>query len=107
MTDPDAWRGVLPRVLLERAYRTSDGRELAWSRSDALEVIELLIEAGYEICGVDIWLPTKPGPTIPTPFVYDWDDRHPISAAEFVKTFAWDDADRSHGGRAPYFNLTV
>ncbi len=54
MTDPDAWRGVLPRVLLERAYQTSDGRELAWSRSDALEVIELLIEAGYEICGVDI-----------------------------------------------------
>jgi len=30
-----------------------------------------------------------------------------IAADEFIRNFKWDDADTSHFGLEPYFNLTI
>jgi len=104
------WENLLPDDLREAAYKA--GSESAWSKRNALRVVEILSADGYVILGVDIWLATKPGPTIPTPFVYDWSLRadlpsqeYPKSAAEFIQTFEWDPTDTSHNGREPYFNI--
>lgn len=104
------WYRFLPGDLLMSAYKA--GPELAWGKHDALRVLEILTQSGYVIDGVDIWIPTDDGPTIPTPFVYDWSparsssqrDRD-ISAREFIEGFKWDSTDHSHGGREPYFNI--
>lgn len=105
------WYQHLSRELLESAYGAE--QELAWNKCNALRVVELL-EGGrkYVIMGVDVWIPTKGGPTVPTPFVYDWSpgQRSPketrqASAKEFIETFKWDPADHSPGGREPYFNI--
>jgi hypothetical protein len=105
------WYSELSKDLVDVAYKA--GNEMAWSRQDAIRVIEILEAAGYVILGVDVWLPTRPGPTIPTPYVYDWSAEsrgsspgYPNSAAEFIKSFVWDPTDKSRG-REPYFNLTV
>lgn len=104
------WYRHLTSELLESAYKA--GQELAWSKRDALRVIEILSSHNYVILGVDIWIPTEGGPTIPTPFVYDWSlgqespqRERKGPAKDFVKTFEWDPADHSHGGREPYFNI--
>jgi hypothetical protein len=106
------WQSVLPRKLREAAYKA--GSEYAWNREDALQVIYILSNHDYVILGVDIWLPTEPGPTIPTPFMYDWSLRgdgprqgYPTSANEFVRTFEWNEADKSHKGMEPYFNFVA
>jgi hypothetical protein len=108
--DRTEWERLLPEDLRKAAYKA--GSESAWNRNNALRVIEILSASGYVILKVDIWLATKPGPTIPTPFVYDWrlligspSPGYPRSAAEFVKTFEWDPTDKSHAGREPYFNI--
>jgi hypothetical protein len=107
---PVKWVGLLPKNLREAAYESES--EYAWNRADALQVIDILSNHGYVVLGVDVWLPTEPGPTIPTPFVYDWSLRadlprqgYPKSANEFVHTFEWDEADKSHNGMEPYFNI--
>jgi hypothetical protein len=104
------WEKILPVALRHAAYRA--GTECAWSRTEALQVIELLVEKGYSVIGVDIWLPTNPGPTIPTPFVYDWDlesvrasKNYPGTALEFVRTFEWDSTDLVFQKFEPYFNI--
>jgi hypothetical protein len=100
------WHSVVPSDLIQRAYKTRG--ELAWSRSDVLRVVGILQDQGYRVIGVDIWIPTHPGPTIPTPLVYDWSEpAYKISAIDFIKASEWDSTDRSHLGREPYFNLTV
>jgi hypothetical protein len=102
-SEPD-WTTLLPDYLRQRGYKS--GSELAWAREDALQVAETLSNNGYSILGVDIWLATVPGPTIPTPFVYDWDpSRCGMSAAEFIRTVDWDPTDTSHRGREPHFNI--
>lgn len=104
------WKHLLPEGLHKAAYKA--GSECAWCRADALRVVNILSSNGYFILGVDIWIGTDPGPMIPTPFVYDWSSEtamrsrdYPSSAAEFIRTFKWDPADNSHGGREPYFNI--
>ncbi len=101
----EPWYPLLSRDILDRAYRA--GGEMAWDRADALRVVALVESHGYRVIGVEIWLPTRPGPTIPTPFVYDWRESYEIPAAAFIKTFQWDETDRSHGGTAPYFNIST
>jgi hypothetical protein len=106
------WLSVVPRHLLERAYRARD--EYAWCRSDAIEVVEALQRFSFKVIGVDVWLATSPGPTIPTPYVYDWDFRfegpsmdYPRNAIDFIRAFEWSERDLAHQGMEPYFNLTV
>ena len=105
------WFNDLPARLRLSAYRS--GVEAAWSRADALEVIAMLKQRGFYILGVDIWLPTIPGPTIPTPFIYDWNEAHvgdypniAPTASEFVSSFAWDPTDANRH-ECPYFCITV
>jgi hypothetical protein len=104
------WYKYLDRPLQDSAYRA--GIELAWSKSDALKIVRLLKDKGYVVLGVDVWIPTENGPTIPTPFVYDWslgqDTNQPerrATAFEFIESFEWDPSDQSHQGRPPYFNI--
>jgi hypothetical protein len=104
-TTTRAWAQSLPAALQARAYRA--GAEHAWAREDALAVIAALAARGHTVIGVDVWLATDPGPTIPGPFVYDWSAAQGGTAAQFIAGFAWDPADTSHGGQPPWFALTV
>jgi hypothetical protein len=106
------WHKVIPADLRANAYESNS--ECAWNRGHALRVIDILTENGYVLLGVDIWLPSDSGPTIPTPFVYDWTLRadapsreYPKTAKEFIRTFEWDPADNSHQGTQPYFNIVT
>ncbi len=108
----EKWYEYLPSDLLAAAYMS--GPEMAWSRPDSIRVVDALTKNGCAVIGVDIWLPTLPGPTIPTPFVYDWDVYHTANTAsgnalakQFITEFQWDPRDRSHRGAEPYFNITA
>ncbi len=106
----------LPDNLKESAYRTSN--EAAWLRQDALSVIEFLHNLNYAILGVDIWIPTLPGPTIPRS-IYDldlsdltkekWSDfveRSYDIAIKFIKDFEFDDEDKAiYGSIELVFNI--
>jgi hypothetical protein len=105
------WYRLLPNELYGNAYRSLND-ELAWCREQALHVIEILVSKGYVVTKVDVWIPTEPGPTIPTPFVYDWSlkgrhrkDTLPESAKEFVRKFDWDLHDENNVGIDPVFNI--
>ncbi len=114
-----SWLLKLPESLRVAAYYA--GEEAAWPAEEAINVIECATELGVAVCGVEVWLPTVPGPTIPTPYVYSWEaeEKEPgqgwsdfvqrvnTDAVEYVRDFAWDPEDKSHGGREPYFNLDV
>jgi len=103
------WYDLLPTDLAKAAYRAND--EMAWSRPDAIRVVELLTANRYVVLGVDIWLATQPVPTIPTPLVYDWalTVDHPSAklATEFIRDFSWAPFDKRHHGMEPYFNITA
>jgi hypothetical protein len=98
----------LPGELLGRAYRSKN--ELAWNRDDALEAIERLAKAGFVVLGVEVWLPTSPGPTMTGRY---WDSKagpvpgEPQTAKDFVKNFRWGQYDKILEDREPFFNLTV
>ena len=110
MSDED-WLALLPPAVLDSAYRTQN--EYAWPRDLALQVVTLAEQAGFHIIGVDIWLPTTSGPTIPMPYIYDWDLEHAATdirgfrtAHDFIIGFEWDSADAARD-REPYFNLCI
>ena len=103
---------TLPARLRNKAFEWHG--ELAWSRTDAIEVISHLEQDRRAVLGVEIWIPSPSGPIVPTPFVYDWglerSRRHAGSAKtalDFVRTFAWDPSDIAFRSREPYFNLVV
>ena len=109
----------LPKSLQTRAYHAAG--EIAWPRPEALQVIDYLTAQGTAVLGVEIWLPTSPGPTIPTPIIYNWEaearqeseawtqfaERVNQLAKEYVDSFEWDEEDVSHKSLTPYFNLTL
>jgi hypothetical protein len=100
--------GTLPKELLGRAYRSTN--ELAWNRADAVEAIDRLEKAGFTVLGVEVWLPTSPGPTM-TGRSWDTEDsgvsERPRTARDFVKNFKWGEYDKILKDREPFFNLTV
>lgn len=109
----------IPDDLVSSAFLSLSG-EPAWSKDDALKVIDWATISEIGVFGVEVWLPTVPGPTIPTPYIYtfqvqahegeDWDQfvrRANRLCAHYVRNFAWDAADKNHQGLIPYFNLTL
>jgi len=86
-----------------------------------LLVIQHLREAGSAVIGIEVWLATELGPTIPAPGIYVWEapSRHAAEswsvfaqgvntrAADYVRAFSWHPNDMKHSGETPYFNLTV
>ncbi|SRR6266511_3209224 len=56
--------GPLPRSMESRAYFSDDRREFALCRSDALEYLRWCEDNGLKVLGFDIWMPTRPGPTV-------------------------------------------
>ncbi|MGH7284862.1 MAG: hypothetical protein ACRELY_25330 [Polyangiaceae bacterium] len=80
-------------------------------------MIGRLADANLELLGIEIWLATDPGPTIPKN-IYHWEaseaqpsesrneyvKRVATDALRFVESFAFDPEDDIDG--APYFNLT-
>ena len=109
----------LPLRLRDSAYR-DEASEPAWSREDAIEVIQWARAQEMAILGGEIWLPTTPGPTIPSPHIYQWtvesSDMEPWedfvrrSADEsqaYVEGFRWADDDPASRGFEPYFNLVL
>jgi hypothetical protein len=107
----------LPQSLRDNAYVA--GEESAWYRDDALGVVEFCKEQGIAVLGGEVWLPTHPGPTIPTPFIYTWEVDEKISseswtqfvgrasemAKKYIEEFSWDPADTLRS-QTPMFNLT-
>jgi hypothetical protein len=114
-----SWLLKLPESLRVAAYYA--GEEVAWPAESAINVIECATNLGVAVCGVEVWLPTVPGPTIPTPYVYVWetDERKPeedwrnfvrranSGAAVYIRGFAWAAGDKAHKGLEPYFNLDM
>ncbi len=104
------WFKELPVELQAAAYTA--GEEHAWGRADALKVLSWLAQRGFIVFGIDIWLPTVPGPTIPTPYVYDWDMEANSggrlspsqNAIEFISSFKWA-ADDKYCQELPYFAI--
>lgn len=112
MAELSDWPAHVPTHLLARAYKA--GGEFAWAQDDAIEVAEALGKQRFPVIGVEIWLPTHPGPTIPAPTFYVWSLQsvgntpgYPASAVDFIRNFKWAEDDLSHQDLKPYFNLTV
>jgi hypothetical protein len=109
----------LPTKLRNAAFRAGD--EFAWARGPAIEVIHLLTASCIPIDGIEVWLPTTPGPTIPGPFIYHWPGHNRRSGAtlreyvedanakaeEYVSSFRWDERDATYTSEIPLFNLTA
>ena len=110
------WYDDLPNDLRSRAYSARE--ELAWGNTDALTVIDWLTKAGLGVCGIEVWLATDPGPTIPTPYFYHWESSKPPvgstqltqnndDAKRYIGEFTWDEKDFEKKELAPYFNIVV
>ena len=110
---------VLPERFRQSGYVTAN-KECAWSRQDAIDLIDYLTARGVVVDGIEVWLPTDPGPTIPAPFIYTWGTditpgesieafvaRANSDARDFVATFAWDDRDLSHRELEPFFHIAT
>lgn len=109
---------TLPEFLQANAYFANG--EYAWSKDEAQLVIEHLTEKACAVIGVEIWLATDDGPTIPTQYVYGWEAesyrnsetwpsyvrRVNVRALKYIGDFAWHPKDR-HASETAYFNLTV
>jgi len=108
----------VPDELLGKAYFAQNG-EAAWARGDALRVIRWAADVHLPVLGVEIWIPTSPGPTIPTPYIYmfepnpiqgeskaQFEKRASREAADYVQSFEWDRQDTTHNGIEPFFNIT-
>lgn len=103
-----------------KAYYSSEG-ETAWPRQEALAVITFLGGFEHAVLGGEIWLPTLPGPTIPSPYIYTWEvspqqkneswkdfvNRAANESKRYVLEFEWDPADETNVRAIPFFNLTV
>lgn len=108
----------VPGHLLACAY-FAQNQEAAWARNDTLKVIDWATANRIPVLGVEIWIPTTPGPTIPTPFIYTFEpkqvqgeskvqfiDRSNKESADYVRLFDWDQEDTEHHGIEPFFNVT-
>jgi hypothetical protein len=108
----------IPDHLLVRAYYAQN-KEFAWARDDALRVIFWATESRILILGLEVWLPSTPGPTIPFPYVYTFTPKYTPGesqeaslvranqeVADYVRTFAWDVNDIVCHDLEPFFNLT-
>ncbi len=108
----------IPDEFLAIAYVAQNG-EGAWARDDAIRVMRWAAEVHLPVLGVEVWIPTTPGPTIPTPLIYTYEPK-PIQgepkaqlniranreATEYVRSFEWDQQDKAHHGVQPFFNIT-
>ena len=112
------WTNELPAELLQAAYVS--GPERAWPGAEAIQVIGSLAGLNLAVVGVEVWLPTEPGPTIPAPFFYAWSverragetqtqyaARSRREATQYIADFEWDRKDKAHSDREPFFNLTI
>jgi hypothetical protein len=107
----------LPPHLLAVGFRAD--RELAWPRAEAIEAIEWFARQGYAVEGIEVWLPSRSGPEIPSPFIYAWQAQPRIGgeswpdfvkrvkeqAISYVHSFRWDESDLVYQSREPFFNL--
>ena len=109
----------VPDNLLKFAY-VGQGSEAAWPADEALKVIDWATRSQIAVIGIEVWLPTIPGPTIPTPFVYthetrrgeteSWDqffDRSNAAAKDYIERFEWDEYDVKHQLKTPFFNMCL
>ena len=111
---------AIPEALQASAY--SSGEEYAWSSKDALKVIDYCERHGMGAVGVEVWLPTKPSPTIPAPIIYGWSaedfsgrgdaaqkylSRCNEAARKYISQFAWDPKDQGKYTMEPFFNLEI
>ena len=58
----------LPHHLKDNIFMA--GEEPAWPKQAALEIIEFCMAESIAVLGGEVWLPTDPGPTVPTPYIY-------------------------------------
>jgi len=113
------WHQYVSHELRQRAFLHQN--EFAWTRADALKVIDQLTSNSVAVLGIEIWIPADAGPEIPAPFAYTWTPKHlqknedtsiyvvraNESAREYVTSFDWDAADCHYFESIPYFNITA
>jgi hypothetical protein len=118
MTHQDpVWFTRLPVSLQATAYRVRG--EFAWPKGNAIAVIEILTSFRCRVSGVEVWLPSANGPSIPGPPYY-WSASHGADsqfgddvrtvnagATEFIVNFAPNRDDRLLAEQDPYFNLDI
>jgi hypothetical protein len=114
-----SWLLRMPESLRVTAYYA--GGEAAWPAEDAISAVQCATKLGLAVCGVEVWLPTAPGPTIPTPYIYSWQGEEQKSeeawgefvqrvndaAVEYIREFSRDPQDQTHQDAEPYYNLDV
>ena len=110
------WFRHLQSDLQSEAYIANG--EPAWPESAALQVIQELTSRNCRVIGVEVWLPTTPGPTVAGPPYY-WEpprsDEKPLGdipatnaeAQEFIRRFKPHPADTVSLGHELHFNITV
>lgn len=100
---PDDWYERLPQDLRAVAYRSA--HELAWRRKHALEVLEALHKLGYRATGIEVWIPTTPGPTIPSGLPQWEEGESALTAAEYIRDFCWMSEEERLANRPMVFNI--
>ncbi len=107
----------LPSEIIGKSYLAAG--EAAWRSLDAIDVIEILTLQRLALVGIEVWLVSEPGPTIPTPYIYTWEPaietrdedwdvfvkRANTGGKEYIQSFAWDCNDVENQIKEPYFNL--
>ena len=100
-----------------QAYIATNG-EPAWPALAALQVIQELTDRSCRVIGIEVWLPTQPGPTVAGPPYY-WEPPREIygsltdirstnaEAQEYIRGFKLDPADTKSVGHELHFNLEV
>ncbi len=112
------WQALFPTVYL----RSHTSHAMAKPRGPGTTRCEFLrwaADVHVPVLGVEIWIATNPGPTIPTPFIYtfetkqiqgeskaQFDNRANREADEYIRSFEWDRQDKTHHGIDPFFNIT-
>lgn len=114
-----SWPLKLPPSLRDAAYYA--GQEPAWPAEEAIDVVRHATKLDLVVCGIEVWLPTVPGSTIPTPYVYTWQceeqelgeswrdyvQRINAAAERYIREFHWDPRDTTHQELKPCFNVDV
>ena len=109
----------LPEKLKKGSYFASG--EYAWSKEGAVEIIDWLSNKVIVVNGIEIWIPTQPGPTIPSSYIYSWEaeqkkkdenwlqfvEHTNKNAKNYILSFQWDENDLNYKDCIPYFNLDI
>src|SRR5437868_6524137 len=101
------WQTDLPDELRSTGYADATG-ELAWTKEQALRVVDYLTSHALRILGVEVWIPKGQNPSIPgffgderaSEFVGPVELHNDISR-RFISDFSWPPEEAKLRGKIP------